>query len=113
MQMDRTSENGRFRRVVTRLLALLALAAVIVAIIVVVGGSVDSSDDGGGKRDDRRAQPREDPKPDQDAKTYVVQPGDNLSAIAEKTGVSVERLEELNPDIDPQALPSGATLKLR
>ena len=32
----------------------------------------------------------------------MVQPGDSLSLIAEETGVSLERLQQLNPDIDPQ-----------
>ena len=45
-------------------------------------------------------------------KTYTVKPGDVLSGIAEKTGVSLSRLEELNPDVDPQALRSGQKLKL-
>ena len=33
--------------------------------------------------------------------------GDTLGAIAERTGVPVERLQELNPSLDPQALVSG------
>jgi LysM repeat protein len=110
--MDRETENGRRGRTVARLLALLALAAVVVALILIIGGSVDSSDDGGRKDGQRRAQQRQQ-QPDETAKTYVVQPNDTLVSISEKVGVPVERLEELNPEIDPQALPSGATLKLR
>ena len=34
-------------------------------------------------------------------------------SIAEKTGVSVERLQELNPELDPQALLSGQKINLR
>lgn len=44
---------------------------------------------------------------------YVVQAGDTLGGIAEKTGVSVEKLQELNPNVDPQALTSGQRLKLK
>ena len=44
---------------------------------------------------------------------YVVQAGDTLGGIAERTGVSVERLQELNPIVDPQALTSGQWLKLK
>jgi LysM repeat protein len=44
---------------------------------------------------------------------YVVQAGDTLGGIAAKTGVSVERLQELNPNVDPQALTSGQRLKLK
>ena len=42
-----------------------------------------------------------------------VQAGDTLGGIAEKTGVSVETLQELNPNVDPQALTSGQRLKLK
>lgn len=45
-------------------------------------------------------------------RTYTVKSGDVLSAIAEKTGVALERIEELNPDIDPSSLQKGQKLKL-
>lgn len=45
-------------------------------------------------------------------RSYVVKPGDNLTVIAEKTGVSIETIQRLNPDADPQALAAGARLKL-
>jgi len=45
--------------------------------------------------------------------TYTVKLNDNLGLIAEKTGVSVERLETLNPDLDPQNLIVGQKIKLR
>ncbi len=44
---------------------------------------------------------------------YVVQNGDTLTSIANKTGVPVSRIEELNPGVDPQILVSGEKLKLR
>ena len=47
------------------------------------------------------------------AKTYTVQAGDVLSSIADKTGVSVEQLQELNPNADAQSLRIGQTLKLQ
>lgn len=45
-------------------------------------------------------------------KTYVVKSGDSFSVIAEKTGVSVEDLVQLNPGVDPQSLRTGQKLKL-
>jgi len=47
------------------------------------------------------------------ARTYTVKPGDVMSSIAEETGVPLSRLQELNPDVDPQALRAGQRLKLR
>ena len=45
-------------------------------------------------------------------RTYTVQEGDILSTVAEKTGVSVERIQELNPDVDSNALTIGQRLRL-
>jgi LysM repeat protein len=45
--------------------------------------------------------------------TYTVQSGDTLGAIAETTGVTVETLQELNPELDPQALIAGQKIQLR
>ena len=44
---------------------------------------------------------------------YVVKAGDTLGSIAERTGIPVEKLQELNPELDPQALVSGQKIKLR
>ena len=44
---------------------------------------------------------------------YRVKLNDTLGLIAEKTGVPVERLQELNPELDPQTLRSGQKIKLR
>ena len=46
-------------------------------------------------------------------RSYTVRAGDTLGAIAEDTGVSVDELQRLNPDLDPQALGAGEKLKLR
>lgn len=45
-------------------------------------------------------------------RTYTVRSGDVLSAIAERTGVPLARIEELNPRIDPSSLQKGQKLKL-
>jgi LysM repeat protein len=45
--------------------------------------------------------------------TYTVKIGDNLPAIAKKTGVSVQKIQELNPQMDPYGLQGGQKLKLR
>jgi LysM repeat protein len=45
-------------------------------------------------------------------KVYIVKQGDILTTVSEKTGVSVARLQELNPELDPQSLQVGQRLKL-
>jgi LysM repeat protein len=109
---------SRISKALTRVLAVLALAAVALAIVLVISSSLESDDGDGGKekpRAERRQENRQDRERDRSAppKFYVVQPGDSLSLIAEKTGVSLERLQELNPEIDPQLLASGEKLRLR
>ena len=41
-----------------------------------------------------------------------VQAGDTPTAIADRSGISTERLLELNPSVDPGSLKPGQTLKL-
>jgi LysM repeat protein len=46
-------------------------------------------------------------------RTYVVKPGDTLTAIADATGVPLEQIEQLNDDIDSQSLTVGERIRLR
>ncbi|MEO8091922.1 MAG: LysM domain-containing protein [bacterium] len=109
--MDGTTSNGRSRRLVARVVAVLAIAAAIVALVVVIGGSNGPSDGGGGDRAARRSAERE--KTQNSPATYVVQPDESLTEIAARFDVSVDRLLKLNPEVDPQLLQEGQTLKLR
>ena len=45
--------------------------------------------------------------------TYTVQVGDTLGGIADKTGVPLERIQELNPNVDPHAMTAGQEIKLK
>jgi LysM repeat protein len=97
-----------------RLLAPIALIAAAVVLVVVVAGSLNGSGDDGGR--DRPAGQQEQSASngsEEEDKFYVVQPGDSFSTIAEEQGVPEERLQQLNPDLDPQALVPGVRVKLR
>jgi LysM repeat protein len=103
-----------------RLLAPLALIAVAAAVAAIVFGSGvvgdDGSSDTAGTRDLPAATERTTPagkKKKRTPATYTIKANDTLSAIAEKNGTTVERLEELNPDLDPQGLVAGQKIKLR
>jgi LysM repeat protein len=39
--------------------------------------------------------------------------GDTLGGIADKTGVPLDRIEELNPDVDPHAMTTGQEIRLK
>ncbi len=111
------------RRSPARLLAPLALVAFVVALLVVVGGVGGGGDDGGRSGDsgadsaestapETKLDPAE-PEPRRRKATYTVKRGDTLIQISEATDVPVETIEELNPELDPQALVTGQKIKLR
>jgi LysM repeat protein len=109
--MDPETSTGKLRRTIARGLALLAIAAAGVALVIVVSDSL--SDSGDGDRDGKRARHDRTQTQSPDEETYVVQPNDTLTGIAQETGVSLKKLQRFNCTIDPQALPAGATLQLR
>jgi LysM repeat protein len=105
----------RGRRSAARLLAPLALVVAAVAILLVIQASTGS--DGGSKGDgpkttSTRQQTTQTTK-QHVRPSYTVKLNDTLGLISEKTGVSVARLEALNPDLDPQNLIVGQKIKLR
>ncbi len=110
-------EPKKLRRNLARLLAPLALIGVAAAVFLVVNNAnVSNGDEDGDSATsttesqtqttgDQRERPRR--------RRYTIRAGDTLGAIAAKTGVSVETLERLNPELDPQALVAGQRIRLR
>jgi len=45
-------------------------------------------------------------------RSYTVRNGDTLSGIADKTGVSLDVITQLNPGLDAQTLHAGQKIKL-
>jgi hypothetical protein len=111
------AKQGRPRRSPARLLAPVALLAAIGAVAYVVSNST-GDDDGGGNSANRTVEPR--PRENERRQQrgpqrtfYRVRLNDTLGLIAEQTGVPVERLEALNPELDPQNLIVGQRIRLR
>jgi LysM repeat protein len=78
------------------------LAAVIIVTVTALGGSNTTS-----RPPSSSAAARKLP-------TYwLVLPGQTYSQIAERTGLSVDQLERLNPSTDPYSLVPGQRLRLR
>lgn len=99
-------------------LALFALIFIVILISsgVLGGGSSPPGSSSGSEQSSGSSQGSNGAAPattTTERRIYVVKPGDSLVGIAEKTGVSVAQLQQLNPDVDPQALISGQRLKLR
>jgi Tfp pilus assembly protein FimV len=106
-----------------RYLAPAALAAVAIASFVILGSGGDRAADGSDflltttprplpppvsqPAPARRPRPESGP-----GRTYVVQSGDTFAVIAQRTGVSVEQIQQLNPTADSRNLRVGQTLRL-
>lgn len=117
------------KRTPARVLAPLALVAFGLALFLIVasaGGGGEEQSGGSATeqeqrdlelaREKKRRERSNEPREGQGRlpqSVYVVKSGDTLGSIAEKTGIPVERLQELNPELDPQALVSGQKIKLR
>lgn len=97
----------------------MALVASLAAVALVVSNSTQGDDNGGdGSNAARTAEPRqqqqERPERRRPQRTfYRVRLNDTLGLIAEQTGVPVEQLEALNPELDPQNLIVGQRIRLR
>jgi LysM repeat protein len=119
--------DQRTRRSPARFLAPLALIAVVVAFLAILSGS---GGNGGSSTSDssttpaaktattkKKAAPTKAKKKsatsDTSSKTYTVQVGDTLGGIADKTGVPLDRIEELNPNVDPHTMNAGQQIRLK
>jgi LysM repeat protein len=99
-----------------RVLAPAALVVCAVLFLFVIATSGGGGDDNQGDSGQTQSNPTKQSKPKPKkatGSTYTVKTGDTLGTIAEKTGVGVEQLQELNPQLDPQSLVSGQKLKIR
>jgi len=85
---------------------LIVLVIGVLVILVISGGSGDGKGAAGAKSPTTATAPRT------SRKTITVRAGDNPSAIADRAGIELERLLDLNPRLDPRALQVGDKLKL-
>jgi hypothetical protein len=92
-----------------RILAPVLLIVVAAAIVLIVSGTM-KSDDSDSKSPQQHAstnggcQPPDDIKDAVKAGYYVVQAGDNFTTIADRTCLSEDQLQRLNPNLDPFGL---------
>jgi LysM repeat protein len=113
--------HARGRPSLARLLAPLALILSVVAVLAMVLGSGVVGDDGDESETARTTDPTTETQTtttrnrqrQRTPATYTIQANDTLSGIAEANNTTVERLQELNPEIDPQGLVAGQKIKLR
>jgi LysM repeat protein len=98
-------------------LALIAFAAVLAAVVLgsdVVGNGNDTGRAGTSDLPAATERTGTIEKPNRKTPArYTIKANDTLTGIAERTGTTVERLQELNPELDPQGLVAGQKIKLR
>jgi LysM repeat protein len=103
------------RRSPLRILAPVALVVFAVALFLIVS-SASNDDGGGGGKSPSAAEKSRDlgaPSDNLPQRIYIVKSGDTLGSIAEETGVPVEKLQELNPELDQFSLVAGQKIKIR
>jgi len=96
--------------------AALAICAVLFLFVLATSGGGGDEEKSGSAATQTQSSSKPEPKrrPKRaSGSTYTVKTGDTLGSISEKTGVDVEQLQELNPQLDPQALVTGQKLKIR
>jgi LysM repeat protein len=115
----------RARRSPLRILAPVALVVFGLALLLVIS-SASGGGGGGGKsstsaekardlgtgttKSTRKKSSSRDKLP---KSVYVVKTGDTLGSISQKVGVSVTKLQELNPNLDQFSLVAGQKIKIR
>ena len=116
------------RRSPLRILAPAALLVTAVALVLIIssaGGdgkpsasqksnAAEKARDLGSSSDGENKTPRKKRNSDRlPQKYYIVKSGDTLGSIAEKTGVPVDKLQQLNEGLDQFSLVAGQKIKLR
>jgi hypothetical protein len=95
-----------------RVAAVTALVVALAIAVVAIGGAIGGGSNGSGHRNGKAAHRAGQPKRNVPA-VYEVKNGDTLISIAHHNGVTVARIEKLNPEVDPQILIAGEKLKLK
>jgi hypothetical protein len=112
---ERGPQGGRPKSWTARIIAPLALAIVVVATVVLVSSALDDSNDDRSRDRERTAATSCQPDAEQAVEDgfYVIEAGEDLSIVADRTCIPIERLERLNPNLDPQLIQIGSCVDLR
>jgi LysM domain len=96
---------------VVAVLALIAAFFLVVFVIATTGGNSDDEDDSPAVEELSGPTPKGDRAVE--AGVWVVREGDTLAQISDETGIEVDEILSMNPDLDPQALIQGQRIALR
>ena len=102
-------------RVVAPVVLIVAAVAIIMIVNASVGGGGDD-EEGAGERQatTTTADGCQPEAPDAvEAGYFVIEPGDDLSIVADRTCIAIDQITELNPNLDPQLIQPGNCVDLR
>ena len=114
--MEASEREQEPRNWTARVLAPVALAAVVAAAFLIVNGNLGDDDSEGGDRGQSADSELCNAPADQALKDgfYILKPDEpGLSAVADRTCMTVEELSALNPNLDPQLIGVGQCINLR
>ena len=99
---------------IVRAIAVLALVGALVLVVAVVATSGGGSSGGdNGSAQTKSKGPSKQGRQAVDRGVWIVHSGDTLGKISEETGIDIDTIIQLNPDLDPQTLLEGQRIKLR
>jgi LysM domain len=100
---------------IARVVAVLALIAAFVLVVFVIATTGGSSEDDGDDSPEveELSGPTSKGRRAVDEGVWVVREGDTLAQISDETGIDVDEILSMNPDLDPQALIQGQRIALR
>jgi LysM repeat protein len=113
------------RRSPLRILAPVALVIFALALVLIISSANGGSGGGGasstsaekardlGSSNTSKTKSRKSSRDKLPKSVYVVQSGDTLGSISQKVGVTVTKLQELNPNLDQFSLVAGQKIKIR
>jgi LysM repeat protein len=95
-----------------RAFAVIALVAAVVLVVVIIATSSGGSSGDGSQTSGKPKVSKVGRKAIRKG-VWIVHSGDTLGKISVKTGIDQATLQQLNPDLDPQALLEGQRIALR
>jgi len=99
-----------------RVFAILAVLGTVLIVFLVIDGSLSGSNSDGKEETQAQTTTTDACEPDADkaveAGYYVLEAGEDLSVVADKTCVELSELLELNPNLDPQQLEVSSCIDL-
>src|SRR6266545_1968854 len=98
---------------ILRAFAVVALIAAFILVVVVVATSGGGGSDSGNGDTAKKAKVSKAGQRALRRGVWIVHSGDTLGGISAKTGIDVQTLQTLNPDLDPQTLLEDQRIALR